>query len=94
MTATATPASGRTIFEPEHDDYRESFRKFIAAEVAPNAAQWEKDQIVPRELFTKMAGYGFLAMEVPEEYGGQGVEDWRFNVVLIEEGATSGVRAR
>ncbi|HXH24183.1 MAG TPA: acyl-CoA dehydrogenase family protein [Vicinamibacterales bacterium] len=80
----------RTIFEPEHDDYRESFRKFLAAEVLPHYAEWEQAQIVPRALFTKMAEYGFLAMEVPEEYGGPGVDDWRFNVVLSEEGTRSG----
>ena len=80
----------RTIFDPEHDDYRESFRKFLAAEVLPHYAEWERAQLVPRELFTKAAEYGFLAMEVPEEYGGPGVDDWRFNVVLSEEATQSG----
>ena len=80
----------RTIFEPEHDDYRESFRKFLAAEVLPHYAEWEQAQLVPRELFTKAAEYGFLAMEVPEQYGGPGVDDWRFNVVLGEEATRSG----
>jgi len=80
----------RTIFENDHIDYRESFQKFLAAEVLPNYAEWEAAQLVPRELFTKAAEYGFLAMEVPEEYGGSGVDDWRFNVILAEEAARSG----
>jgi alkylation response protein AidB-like acyl-CoA dehydrogenase len=93
--AITMPAAGprREIFEPEHEDYRESFRKFLAAEVVPHVAQWEKDEIVPRDLFTKAAEFGFLAMEIPEEYGGPGVADWRFNVVLGEEIARAGIGA-
>jgi len=88
--ATAT-SSGRTIFEPEHDDYRESFRRFLEAEVVPHYDAWNEAGIVPRELFTKAAEHGFLAMEIPEEYGGVGVDDWRFSCVLNEEAAKSGV---
>ncbi len=90
MAIAAPQPTKRTIFEPEHDDYRESFRKFLAAEVVPNYSEWEQARLVPRELFTKAAEYGFLAMEVPEEYGGPGVDDWRFNVVLGEEATRSG----
>ena len=57
----------------------------------PRYAEWEQACIVPRELFTKCAEHGFLAMEVPEQYGGNGVDDWRFNVVLAEESARAGV---
>jgi acyl-CoA dehydrogenase len=93
MALTAPPVAQRGLFEPEHHDYRESFRKFLAAEVLPHVDQWEQDQIVPRDLFTKAAAHGFLAMEVPERYGGSGVGDWRFNVVLGEEIAYNGVGA-
>ncbi|MCW2992495.1 MAG: Butyryl-CoA dehydrogenase [Solirubrobacterales bacterium] len=84
---TTTPK--RALFEPEHDDYRESFTRFVEAEVEPRHAEWEQAHVVPRELFTKMAEHGFLAMAVPEEYGGPGVEDWRFSVVLGEVAARS-----
>jgi alkylation response protein AidB-like acyl-CoA dehydrogenase len=90
-TSAAPPSARRELFDPEHEDFRESVRRFIEAEVRPHHADWERAQIVPRELFTKMADYGFLAMEVPEAYGGPGVEDWRFNVVISEEAARSGV---
>jgi alkylation response protein AidB-like acyl-CoA dehydrogenase len=91
--ATFAPATAakRSIFEPEHEDYRESYAKFLQKEVVPHYDEWSRAQIVPRELFTKCAGHGFLAMEVPEEYGGNGVADWRFNVVLAEEGVRAGV---
>jgi alkylation response protein AidB-like acyl-CoA dehydrogenase len=89
MATVAAPK--RTLFEPERDDYRESFQKFLAAEVVPHYGEWRADHIIPRELFTKAAGHGFLAMAVPEQYGGNGVDDWRFNVVLIEEAAYANV---
>ncbi len=90
-TVMPPPLAKRTLFEAEHDDYRESYARFLAAEVVPHYPQWKKDEIVPRELFTKCAGHGFLAMEVPEQYGGNGVSDYRFNVVLAEESVKAGV---
>jgi alkylation response protein AidB-like acyl-CoA dehydrogenase len=88
---TAPAPARRDLFDSEHEDYRASFRRFLDEEVRPHHAQWESAQLVPRELFTKMAGYGFLAMDVPEPHGGQGVDDWRFHVVLAEEAARSGI---
>lgn len=81
----------RAIFESEHRAYRESVRGFLAAEVTPHHEQWERDGIVPRELFTKAAKQGLLAMAVPAEYGGAGVGDFRFNQIVVEEVAYAGV---
>ena len=81
----------RAGFEPEHLDYRESVRRFIAEEIAPCQAEWERDGIVPRELFTRAAVVGMLAMQVPEAYGGAGVEDFRFNQIVCEELGRAGV---
>jgi acyl-CoA dehydrogenase len=92
MSTIRPPAAPRReLFEAEHHDYRESFARFLAAEVVPHYPEWERACLVPRELFTKCAAHGFLAMEVPEEYGGNGVADWRFNVVLAEEAVRAGV---
>ena len=92
--ATALKApSKRAIFEDDHEDYRESFRSFLAAEVAPNFKEWDASGVVDRELFKKAAGHGFMGMAIPEEYGGPGAGDWRFNVVLTEEAVRSGVGA-
>ena len=71
----------RTLFEPEHDAYRKSVRTFIEREVVPNYDQWEKDGIVPRSLFTGLGDLGIFA-SVPEEYGGAGVSDFRYNAVV------------
>jgi alkylation response protein AidB-like acyl-CoA dehydrogenase len=81
----------RTLFEPEHVDYRESVRRFVAEEITPHHEQWEHDGIVPRELFAAAAEKGLLAMQVPEQYGGAGVDDFRFNQILSEEVSLAGV---
>jgi len=74
-----------TIYDAEHEDFRSTARAFMEKEVAPFHDQWEKDGIVPREVWAKAGRAGLLAFEVPEEYGGAGVDDFRFNAVLIEE---------
>jgi alkylation response protein AidB-like acyl-CoA dehydrogenase len=81
----------RTGFGSEHADYRESVRRFIAEEIVPHYDDWEREGIVPRELFASAAEKGMLAMQVPEQYGGAGVDDFRFNQILSEEIGIAGV---
>jgi alkylation response protein AidB-like acyl-CoA dehydrogenase len=80
----------RNIFEAEHDAYRTSVRTFLEKEVVPNYEAWDRDGLVPRDLFTKIAKLGAFAA-VPDEYGGEGVTDFRYNAVLVEEAAAVGV---
>src|SRR4051812_14625969 len=75
----------RTLFDDVHDEFRAAFRSFLDREAVPNYARWEAEGIVDRELFRIAGANGFLGMEVPEEYGGGGVKDFRFNVVIAEE---------
>ena len=75
----------RTLFEAQHEDFRDSFRHFLEREVVPHYDTWERDGIVPRDLFRRAGAHGFLAMAVPEEHGGAGADDFRFNVVVNEE---------
>ncbi|MBB5434254.1 alkylation response protein AidB-like acyl-CoA dehydrogenase [Nocardiopsis composta] len=75
----------RELFEAEHDLFRESVAEFLEREVKPHHAQWEKDGIVPREVWTEAGKVGLLGLGVPEAYGGSGVRDFRFNAVLSEE---------
>jgi alkylation response protein AidB-like acyl-CoA dehydrogenase len=83
----------RSLYESDHDAFRESFRKFVELEIEPNDDEWAKDGIVPRELFATAGKSGFLGTDVPEEYGGGGVKDFRFNAVIIEELMRSGAAA-
>src|ERR1700712_3252004 len=75
---------GRTLFREEHHIFRKSVRHFVDREIVPFHAQWEKDGIVPRELWLKAGAEGLLCCTVPEEYGGMGL-DYLFDVVVFEE---------
>jgi alkylation response protein AidB-like acyl-CoA dehydrogenase len=84
----------RDPYEPEHEAFRAATRTFLERQCAPHHKQWEADGIVPREIWVEAGKQGLLGMGVPEEYGGGGVDDFRYNVVLGEEIArarTSGV---
>jgi len=75
----------RTIFEPEHDAFRETARAFSDKVVAPHHAEWEEAGIVPREVWQEAGAQGLLGWMVEEEHGGGGVRDFRFNTVAQEE---------
>jgi alkylation response protein AidB-like acyl-CoA dehydrogenase len=75
----------RTLFEPEHDLFREAYRAFLDRHVAPYHEQWEHDKIVDRGVWLEAGKQGFLGMAVPEEYGGGGNPDFRYNAIIIEE---------
>lgn len=65
--------------------FREAFRKFVAREVVPYHAQWERDGSVSRELWHKAGQQGFLCMDVSEEYSGGGADDFCYNAIIAEE---------
>jgi len=75
----------RTIFNEDHDLYRRAVREFIAKEITPHHAAWEEAGMVSREAWLAAGAGGHLCHSVPEEYGGAGVDDFRFPVVLMEE---------
>ena len=79
----------RELFTADHEAFRDTVRRFIDKEIAPNHAQWERDGVVPRELWRKAGAAGMLCCTVPEEYGGIGA-DYLFDVVVFEEMARSG----
>jgi alkylation response protein AidB-like acyl-CoA dehydrogenase len=81
----------RTLFEDEHELFRSSFRQFLDKEVVPNHARWEREGVVDHDLFAKAGAAGFLGFAAPEEYGGGGVRDFRYNLVLGEEIQAAGV---
>jgi acyl-CoA dehydrogenase len=80
----------RTIFEDEHRTFRESAREFLAREAVPHTAEWEAAGLVDRDFWVKAAKSGFVGFEAPEEYGGLGINDFRFNAILDEEVAYAG----
>jgi len=80
----------RTVYEPEHEQFREVVREFIAREVAPRGQAWEQAGIVDREVYRAAGKHGLIGFNVPEEFGGGGVADFRFNAVVSEELAKAG----
>ena len=74
----------RTLYDSDHDMFRDSVRKFLQAEAVPHHDQWEKDGMVSDEIWLKAGEQGFLCPTVPEEYGGVGV-DFRYNCIVNEE---------
>jgi long-chain-acyl-CoA dehydrogenase len=80
----------RVIFEPEHEQLRETTRQFIEHEVAPNAEKWERERIVDRSAYVAAGKYGLIGFNMPEKYGGGGSDDFRFNAVIVEELAKFG----
>jgi alkylation response protein AidB-like acyl-CoA dehydrogenase len=84
-------ADVRQLFTDDHQAFRESFAAFIAKEITPHYLDWERDGIAPRELYAAAGQFGFLGMAVPEQYGGGGTKDFRFNMVLAEELAAAGI---
>lgn len=81
----------RDLYDDDHLAFADSFRTFIAKEITPHYPDWERDGIAPRELYRQAGRNGFLGMAIPEEYGGGGSTDFRFNAVLAEELAAAGI---
>lgn len=74
-----------SVYEQEHEDFRGTVRAFLEREVVPHHAQWSKDGQVDRDVWTKAGEQGLLCFDVEEEYGGPGIQDFRYNMVVAEE---------
>jgi alkylation response protein AidB-like acyl-CoA dehydrogenase len=81
----------RKHFDEDHLAFGEAFRAFADKVIVPNYLDWEKAGITPREVFVEAGRSGFLGMQVPEQYGGGGVDDFRFNQMLNEQVAFAGI---
>ena len=75
----------RTHLEPEHEAFRDLCRSFFTKECAPHVEKWEQQGHVDREVWRKAGAAGMLLWEAPEEFGGQGIKDYRYSQVLSEE---------
>ncbi|HLI36424.1 MAG TPA: acyl-CoA dehydrogenase family protein, partial [Streptosporangiaceae bacterium] len=80
----------REIFTSEHEAFRDMVRAFIAREITPYHDQWERDGIVPREVWLAAGRAGLLGIDIDEKYGGGGNPDYRYYLILDEELARAG----
>jgi acyl-CoA dehydrogenase len=79
----------RTLFSPDHDAFRDSFKRFMQAEIAPYHAQWEEQGYVDKSVWNKAGALGFLCMSLPEAYGGADA-DKLFSIIQMEELSAAG----
>jgi alkylation response protein AidB-like acyl-CoA dehydrogenase len=75
----------RLVFEEEHEQLRDTARQFLEKECAPNVEKWERERLVDREAYVAAGKYGLIGFNLPEKFGGGGVDDFRFNAVIVEE---------
>jgi alkylation response protein AidB-like acyl-CoA dehydrogenase len=80
----------RDILTSEHEAFRELVRAFIAREITPYHAQWERDGVVSRDVWLAAGRAGLLGIDIDEKYGGGGNVDYRFYLVFNEELARAG----
>src|SRR5437764_669695 len=85
----AAPRRALPPFAEEHEELRESVRRFVANELQPHAQQWEDERWFPNEVFHRLAAVGYLGLKYPEEYGGE-AGDHRHDAVLVEERPRAG----
>ena len=81
----------RALFDDTHEMFRDSFRQFVAREIVPFHDRWDAAGIVDRSMFAAAGAAGFLGFAAPEQYGGGGTEDFRYNLVIAEELAKAAV---
>ncbi|MEN8245223.1 MAG: acyl-CoA dehydrogenase family protein [Thermodesulfobacteriota bacterium] len=73
-----------------HHHFRKELSEFLEKELMPQAGQWEIDHIVPKSAWKKMGAAGYLCTNVPEAYGGPGL-DFLYSVIVAEEVSTAGL---
>ena len=81
----------RKHYDAEHTAFADAVRTFLDKEVVPHYLDWERDGLTPREVFTAAGRQGLLGMAIPEQYGGGGIDDYRFNQVIGEQVSYAGV---
>ncbi len=82
----------RTIFTAEHEQFRQTVRAYLEKECVPHTQEWLEAGVVSREAWRKAGELGLLGWEVPEEYGGLGIKDFRYSVIIAEEIAATGTQ--
>ena len=75
----------RNLYSEDHEEFRKSCREFVERTLAPRAEEMIRDHVIARDIWLEAGKQGFLGLGIPEEFGGAGVEDYRFNAVAAEE---------
>lgn len=81
----------RNLYDDDHEAFRDTVGAFLDREVVPHVEEWEENHLVDRSMWEKAAAAGIIGLAIPEEFGGAGVDDFRFEMVRSEEIARRGV---
>lgn len=81
----------RTVYDSDHESFRKTIRQFLESEVVPHYDEWLADGQAPREFYRKLGELGVFGIEVPEEYGGAGIESFKYSAIETEEVHRAGV---
>ena len=75
----------RNIYDEDHEAFRASVKEFVDRNLTPRAEEMIREHTIPRDLWLEAGKQGFFGLTIPEEFGGAGIDDYRFNAVLAEE---------
>lgn len=75
----------RNIYDEDHEAFRASVREFVERTLRPRAEEMIADKTISRDIWLDAGKQGLLSLDIPEEYGGAGADDYRFNAVVAEE---------
>ncbi|APH01910.1 acyl-CoA dehydrogenase family protein [Janibacter indicus] len=75
----------RNIYDEDHEAFRSSVKEFVDRTLVPRAESMIAEHSIPREVWLEAGKQGFFGLTIPEEFGGAGIDDYRFNAVLAEE---------
>ena len=81
----------RELYDDDHLAFAASVRAWAAKELVPHLGEWEAAGIAPRQIFADAGALGFTGMAIPEQFGGGGTDDYRFNAVIAEEFSAAGL---
>ena len=74
----------RNIYGPEHEDFRASVREFVERTLKPRAEQMLEVKAIDRDIWKEAGAQGLFGLDIPEEFGGMGADDYRFNAIAAE----------
>ncbi len=75
----------RLHFDADHEEFRTGARRFFQQEIAPHVERWRQQGFVDREAFRQAGALGYLLTWADERYGGAGIDDLRYEQILVEE---------
>ncbi|REF32177.1 acyl-CoA dehydrogenase family protein [Calidifontibacter indicus] len=75
----------RNVYTEDHEAFRASVREFVERTLKPRAEEMLESKVIPRDIWKEAGRQGLFGLDIPEEFGGAGADDYRFNAIAAEE---------